>query len=151
MDMKHCACSGKTLDRLLRPVVLALLRRGETHGYDLVQQLNVSAVFGDPPPDASGVYKALKSMEREGLVFSDWQLGADGPARRRYALTKDGRDCLKRWAETLDAYRKRIDRIVAVVRMEETPATSGRRRCACRRAVPSKSALVEKVKRTRKG
>jgi len=115
MDITQCSCSGKTLDRLLRPVVLAMLARAGTHGYDLVQQLGRLALFADSPPDTSGIYKTLKSMEKEGLVSSDWDLGDHGPAKRRYALTEDGRTCLKRWAETLRAYRTQIDGLLEIL------------------------------------
>ena len=115
MDITQCACSGKTLDRLLRPVVLAMLARAGTHGYDLVQQLGRLELFADSPPDTSGIYKILKSMEKEGLVSSDWDLGDHGPAKRSYALTRDGRTCLKHWAETLRAYRAQIDGLLEIL------------------------------------
>jgi poly-beta-hydroxybutyrate-responsive repressor len=115
MDLDQCACSGKTLDRLLRPVVLAMLARAATHGYDLVQQLGRLKMFAKSPPDTSGIYKTLKSMEKEGLIASDWDLGDHGPAKRSYALTKDGRSCLKHWATTLRAYRTQIDDILSIL------------------------------------
>lgn len=127
MDITQCACSGKTLDRLLRPVILATFARAGTHGYDLVQQLGRLNLFADSPPDASGIYKTLKLMEKEGLVSSDWDLGDHGPAKRRYALTKDGRTCLKRWAGTLLAYRAQIDGLLAILDSSRGKSASGRR------------------------
>ncbi|MBM4165274.1 MAG: PadR family transcriptional regulator [Lentisphaerae bacterium] len=115
MELNQCACSGKTLDRLLRPVVLAILARAGTHGYDLVQQLAKLEVFADSPPDTSGIYKTLKSMEKEGLVSSDWDCGKSGPAKRRFTLTQDGRTCLNRWAETLRTYRAQIDGLLGIL------------------------------------
>ena len=128
MDLNHCACSGITLARLLRPAVLALLVRGKTHGYDVVQQLHGLEIFADLPPDTSGVYKVLKSMEREGLVSASWQLGDSGPAKRQYALTKQGVVCLKRWAKTLEDYRAQIDGLVAVLNQASGSLAPGRAR-----------------------
>jgi hypothetical protein len=51
VDLNQCACSGKNLARLLRPAILALLVRGETHGYDLVRQLGELAIYAEAPPD----------------------------------------------------------------------------------------------------
>lgn len=116
MDFNQCACSGKDLARLVRPAVLALLTRGETHGYDLMQQLGGLAIYADAPPDTSGVYKVLKAMEQEGLVSSGWEPGDSGPAKRRYVLTHEGRECLRRWVETLEGYRTQIDGLLAILR-----------------------------------
>ena len=133
MDLNQCACSGKTLARLLRPAVLALLARRETHGYDIVRRLRGLETFANFPPDASGVYKVLKSMEQEGLVSARWETGDSGPAKRRYVVTKDGKACLKRWAETLEDYRAQIDGLLAIVNPDGRLPKSGRARiCKCR-------------------
>jgi DNA-binding PadR family transcriptional regulator len=97
------------LNRLLQPALLALLSQERTHGYVLMQRLSELDFFAGAPPDASGVYKALKEMELGGLVSSCWDPGASGPARRRYALSRDGKACLKQWVKTLETYRERID------------------------------------------
>ena len=134
MDIDQCACSGRTLDRLLRPAVLALLAREKTHGYDVVQQLKGLEMFAEVPPDISGVYKALKSMEEEGLISSSWEYGDTGPARKRYVLTKDGRSCLQRWAETLQVYRAQIDGLLAILDLNRKLRTStAAPKCGCQR------------------
>ena len=134
MDLDQCACSGRTLDRLLRPAVLAMLARQKTHGYDVVQQLKELEMFAEVPPDTSGVYKALKSMEEEGLISSCWEFGDTGPAKKQYALTKDGKACLKRWAETLQAYRSQIDGLLAILDLnKKLPAGRAAPKCSCQR------------------
>jgi DNA-binding PadR family transcriptional regulator len=128
VDLDQCACSGRNLDRLLKPAVLALLARGKTHGYDISRRLNELEMFTEVPPDTSGVYKALKSMEEEGLISSSWEMGDVGPAKKRYALTKDGKICLKRWAETLQIYRSHIDGLLAILDSERKLPVSGIRK-----------------------
>lgn len=127
MEINQCACSGKTLDRLLRPVVLAMLARGATHGYSIVQQLAELKLFADSPPDTSGIYKVLKAMEKEGLISSEWDLGKSGPAKRRYALTKNGRICLKRWTKTLRDYRAQIDILLEILDAPAPKQTTAKR------------------------
>jgi len=132
--MSTCACSGKSLARLLRPAVLALLAREEMHGYVLLQRLGELAMFSDALPDTSGVYKTLKVMEEEGLVSSSWELGDSGPAKRRYALTKEGKACLKRWGETLEAYRTQIDGLLCLLESQASEAACKRgTKCNCRK------------------
>ena len=134
MDLDQCACSGRTLDRLLRPAVLALLAREKTHGYDIVQRLQDLKMFAEIPPDTSGVYKALKSMEDEGLVSAKWEFGDTGPAKRSYALTKDGMACLKRWAETLKTYRAQVDELLSILDLNrKLPAGDHTEKCRRRK------------------
>ena len=134
MDLDQCSCSGRTLDRLLRPAILALLAREKTHGYDVVQQLKELEMFAEVPPDTSGVYKALKSMEEEGLVSSSWKFGDTGPAKKCYTLTKEGMACLTRWAETLQVYRTQIDGLLTILDLnKKLPINSSPPKCGCQR------------------
>lgn len=76
----------------LRPCLLLLLHEGASHGYDLlesVQQLGLRTV------EAGGLYRALRSMDEDGLVRSWWEASASGPARRTYEITPAGRRALE--------------------------------------------------------
>jgi DNA-binding PadR family transcriptional regulator len=131
MDLNQCPCSGKNLERFLRPTVMALLAREGTHGYDIVQQLSGLQMYGDSPPDASGVYKILKAMEREGLVSSTWNLSDSAHAKRKYVLSKKGTTCLKHWIETLEAYHLQIDGVLAVLKSGDISSpVSGAESCS---------------------
>lgn len=123
MNFADCACSGRTLGRMLRPALLGLLAREPVHGYVLLQKLGQLSMFADTAPDTGGVYRALKSMEDEGLVTSSWDTGGSGPAKRCYELTPDGHACLGRWQVTLEDYRDQIDEIARM-----TAAASASRR-----------------------
>ena len=116
MEFSTCACSGKSLARLVRPAVMALLVRGPTHGYQLVQSLRRMTMFAGQEPDHAGLYRALKQMESEGLLQSEWDLADSGPARRIFSLTRTGRACLKRWSATLSDYRSAIDELLRLMR-----------------------------------
>ena len=50
--------------------------------------------------DAGNLYRLLRGLEEGGLVKSTWGAGA-GPARRTYALTREGAILLDSWAEAL--------------------------------------------------
>jgi DNA-binding PadR family transcriptional regulator len=89
-------------------------------------------MFADIPPDTSGVYRVLKSMEEEGLVSANWEFGDAGPAKRRYVLTKDGKVCLKQWARTLENYRAQIDGLLAILDLDrKLPKSERTRKCLC--------------------
>ena len=117
MDVDQQPCSGKSLPRLLRPAVMAVLA-GEInglHGYLIARRLERMALFKNRPPDHAGIYRMLKAMEDDGLVVSEWDLTDRGPARRRFQLTDDGLACLGRWLETLKSYRKAIGQLLAIL------------------------------------
>jgi DNA-binding PadR family transcriptional regulator len=122
-DFDACPCSGRTLGKLLQPAVLAVLAREPLHGYRIAEQVAGMAMFHGRRPDPTGVYRALKAMERRGLVASLWDLSKSGPAKRRYRLAPDGRRCLARWVRTLRAYGAAIQELL---RTAERAATRGR-------------------------
>lgn len=115
MTFEECACSGKTLARLLQPAVMALLAREPVHGYRLVQQLQEMAMFRGHPPDPTGLYRMLKSMEDRGLVTSTWDQAERGVGKRQYTLTRSGRDCLHRWSGTLTDYSNALTEILGLI------------------------------------
>ena len=108
-DFTSCACTGRSLPKLVRPAVLSVLTRGPSHGYAIVEELKRLSFCGDQPPDHTGVYRALQDMETEGLIASDWEHPRSGPPKRCYKLTARGRNCLKKWKGTLEDYRRTID------------------------------------------
>jgi PadR family transcriptional regulator PadR len=99
----------------LRPCLLLLLAEGASHGYELLDEV---AALGLDRVDPGGLYRCLRSMDAEGLVRSEWEPSASGPARRTYSLTKDGRDWLDAVAgslaevsRALGMYRRRYQKL----------------------------------------
>lgn len=71
----------------LRPCLLLLLREQPAHGYDLIERLRPLGFSRDDP---GRLYRALRTLEDDGLVRSVWQKSTSGPERRMYELTRDG-------------------------------------------------------------
>ncbi len=82
----------------VRACLLLLIGEAPAHGYDLLEQIGK---LGLRSIDAGGLYRALRVMEADGLVHSEWQHLGPGPARRTYELTEDGREWLHAWAGAL--------------------------------------------------
>jgi poly-beta-hydroxybutyrate-responsive repressor len=83
----------------LEPVLLLILYREASHGYDLVSALEPFGL-GDVAPGP--VYRTLRQLEASGLVESEWDTeSSGGPARRVYRLTQDGHHHLADWVEEL--------------------------------------------------
>lgn len=85
--------SGTGLPRhYLKPCLLLLLAEGPSHGYELLEQVRKLGISAAEP---GGLYRYLRSMEREDLVSSWWEPSQAGPARRTYVLTDAGADALR--------------------------------------------------------
>jgi DNA-binding PadR family transcriptional regulator len=75
----------------LHACLLLLLAERPDHGYDLVPRL---APLGLSGVDGATTYRALRALEREGHVGSQWTPSPGGPARRVYHLTREGQATL---------------------------------------------------------
>jgi poly-beta-hydroxybutyrate-responsive repressor len=84
--------NGGALPRhYLKPCLLLLLAEGPSHGYELLEQVRRLGIRGAEP---GGLYRYLRSMEKEQLVSSWWEPSQAGPARRTYVLTDEGKQAL---------------------------------------------------------
>ena len=87
------------VERLGEPGLLVLLADGPTHGYELLERL--PAILGEERVDVGNVYRALRGLEDEGLVVSEWRADLPGPTKRTYTLTADGHAVLESWLAAL--------------------------------------------------
>ena len=85
------------------PRLLLLVSEGSTHGYELLERL--PALIGEERVDVGNVYRALRALEEDALVVSEWRADLPGPAKRSYTLTDDGRRLLGTWLEALGVLR----------------------------------------------
>jgi poly-beta-hydroxybutyrate-responsive repressor len=104
----------------LRPCLLLLLREEPAHGYDLLERVQA---FGFDGSDPGGLYRALRSLEKEKLVRSVWERSESGPDRRTYEITRAGMEELHRSAKaivagqrTVAAFLSRYEEFVALPR-----------------------------------
>lgn len=82
-------------------LLLALDRVGRSYGYELFETVQAQGLI----TDLAGVYRALRSMQRHGLVTSVWEPSASGPDRRVYALSGEGRQAAAGAARELQGVR----------------------------------------------
>ncbi len=99
------------VERFVEPCLLLLLRERPMHGYDLLEHCPELAA-GERGVDLGNLYRILRGLEEEGIVTSEWQADAPGPAKRVYRLTDAGHRLLARWAEALRETQGVIDAFV---------------------------------------
>jgi DNA-binding PadR family transcriptional regulator len=67
--------------------------------------------------DPSVIYRLLRDMEDDGWVTSTWdQDQTQGPPRRIYRLTAQGKEALEWWARELEESKSRIERFLRAYR-----------------------------------
>jgi PadR family transcriptional regulator PadR len=72
-----------------KPIILAILKKGESYGYEIIQQVK-NLTGGELDWSEPMLYPFLKRLERDGLVKSQWRISDKGPLRKYYRLTKLG-------------------------------------------------------------
>ncbi len=90
MVVRACAA---TSGECLRARLLEMVGEQPGHGYDFCDRLGcVASAASTAPVTPAGtvaVYRALRALERDGLVESRWVDPVSGPARRVYSLVGD--------------------------------------------------------------
>ena len=126
MRISNDEAQGGLPRNYLRASLLLLIAETPAHGYDLLEQI---AHLGLRSVDPGGLYRALRVMEKDGLVESWWEHSSAGPARRSYRLTDEGIEWLHAWAGALregrrylTAYLDRYDSIAEEVSSPERVA-----------------------------
>jgi PadR family transcriptional regulator PadR len=73
-----------------RPIILAILSRGEDYGYSIIQK--VKDISGGSLEWTDGmIYPVLQRMEMDELIASRWRLSGENRPRRYYTITEKGR------------------------------------------------------------
>ncbi|MFC8192822.1 PadR family transcriptional regulator [Cellulomonas sp. NPDC057328] len=97
------------LRRALTPVLaLALLSRAPRHGYALIADLRTVGVGG---ANGGTIYPLLRSLEKDGLVSSTWDVSGPGPARKVFHLTDLGAERLAHDRRTASDLLQQVARL----------------------------------------
>jgi PadR family transcriptional regulator PadR len=85
--------------------VLALLRDGDRYGLDLARTLAADGlVTGE-----GTIYPLLGRLRQEGMVETSWHESPQGPPRRYYRLSEDGRAALDAFIVQWRQFRDAVD------------------------------------------
>lgn len=77
------------------PLVLSILAKSESYGYDILQQIRV--LSNDQMTWSDGMlYPLLHRLEKKGLISSEWRKSESGRKRKYYRINSDGKIALQR-------------------------------------------------------
>ncbi len=72
-----------------KPLVLAILKRGESYGYQIIRKVR-DVSRGAMEWSDGMLYPVLHRLEKEGLIVSQWKMSEEGRPRRYYNITPEG-------------------------------------------------------------
>jgi DNA-binding PadR family transcriptional regulator len=104
--------------RLVEPALLIFLNKDGLHGYGLLEKL---AGIGLTEINPSMIYRILRDYEELGLVQSEWDADTtQGPPKRVYTITSEGRLALERAATSLRVTAQRIETMLDLFDLSES-------------------------------
>ncbi len=87
-------------------MMLLSIREWDSYGYELLER---ARALGFETMNPGTLYRALRQMEKDGVVESSWETARPGPARRMYTITDAGEAYLGFWARSLGQYQRSMD------------------------------------------
>lgn len=99
------------MERFLEVCLLLLLYDNVGYGYGLVEELSYFG-FSEEELNVSTLYRTLRNMEKEKLVESFWEEGGQGPKRRVYRISEDGKAELNQRIRIMKMRKSRIEKLI---------------------------------------
>ena len=95
----------------MQPTILMGLYTKPSYGYELIQTIQrFGFVEGQAPPGM--IYRHLRQLEEDGLVFSEWVTEGAGPAKRIYQLTDEGKQMLGIWIGYMEKQAQNLSDLI---------------------------------------
>ncbi|RYZ91796.1 MAG: PadR family transcriptional regulator [Sphingobacteriaceae bacterium] len=76
------------------PLILSVLKRGESYGYELIKEVK-EASGGTLQFSDGTLYPILRKLEERELITSEWRIADNEKRRRYYNITDKGKTQLK--------------------------------------------------------
>lgn len=98
-------------ERYIQPSLLLGLLLNPSYGYELIRNIQrFGFVEGQAPPGM--IYRHLRQLEQDGLVFSKWDTKGAGPAKRMYNITEEGKGVLAVWIDYMESQAEKMTAFV---------------------------------------
>jgi len=101
-----------------RPMILAILSRGEDYGYSIIRKVKATSKGNLAWTDGM-LYPVLQRMEMDGLITSAWKLPEGRRPRRYYRITDRGRRELEKELASWRNVWKALTRLAEALPAEE--------------------------------
>ena len=100
---------------ILEYCILSILKKGEAYPSDLLQGLKDAKLI----VVEGTLYPILTRLKNEGLLNYRWEESSQGPPRKYYALTQDGKLFLKELSKTWNELSNAVKELTARIKQLE--------------------------------
>lgn len=87
---------------------MALIQSQPRYAFELIEALGQTGLL----TTEGTLYPLLSRLRRDGLVKTEWRESTEGPPRRYYELTADGRRALSAFKNEWTRFRGAVDGIL---------------------------------------
>ncbi|MBE0652253.1 MAG: helix-turn-helix transcriptional regulator [Bacteroidales bacterium] len=95
------------------PLILAVLKRGDNYGYEIVQEVKKLTNEKVNWKEAS-IYPVLKKMENSGMIKSYWKMEENQRPRRYYTILADGKKQLENNMVEWDLIHSALEKLMGM-------------------------------------
>lgn len=88
-------------------LILKVLSHRPNYGYEIVRQVN-EAAEGFFTWQEGTVYPALRKLEKEGLLRSQWEEAENGRSRKYYYITEQGHETIKEGTKEWESFSQLV-------------------------------------------
>ncbi|MCH4009672.1 PadR family transcriptional regulator [Companilactobacillus sp.] len=102
--------NSQLLKGVLQGCVLMVISKKDVYGYELVQRLQE---LGFTDIIGGTVYPLLQKLEKNGQLTSVRKASSEGPTRKYYSITQQGRDQIGEFIDQWQALETVVNQIIS--------------------------------------
>lgn len=110
--MNAVARKSSSASDSLGTLILAVLENETAHGYAIATKIRALSDHKFTAGEGT-LYPALRKLEAEQHIRSEWIISPSGPAKREYSITDQGRKELEQRRQEWQTYRDSVDLILS--------------------------------------
>ena len=92
-------------------IILEVLSQGTLHGYAIAREIERQSEQALQLREGS-LYPALRVLEGDGLIESEWEIQPTGPARKNYRITAAGHAELTKRKQAWQQYARMVGQLL---------------------------------------
>ncbi len=97
------------LHGVLDMCLMSIINEEASYGYEMVRKLRSRGL--DLTSEGS-IYPLLSRLQKQGMIEGYLVQSSEGPARKYYRMSEQGREVLRQWKDDWGGFRKSVDAVL---------------------------------------
>lgn len=89
--------------------LMSIIDEEASYGYEMVRKLRSRGL--DLASEGS-IYPLLSRLQKQGMIEGYLVQSSEGPARKYYRMSQDGRKSLNQWRDDWSGFREAVDAVL---------------------------------------